>query len=57
MCCLLPCVRGEKIDCFALTEPGAGSDANAIKTRAVRDAPAFDQCLVFGRRAANWRRR
>ncbi len=34
---LLPTVRGEKVDCFALTEPGAGSDANAIRTRAVRD--------------------
>lgn len=38
---LLPCVRGEKVDCFALTEPGAGSDANAIKTRAVRDGDDF----------------
>jgi alkylation response protein AidB-like acyl-CoA dehydrogenase len=38
---LLPCVQGEKIDCFALTEPGAGSDANAIKTRAVRDGDDF----------------
>ena len=23
---LYPCVRGEKIDCLAMTEPGAGSD-------------------------------
>jgi len=38
---LLPCVRGEKIDCFALTEPGAGSDANAIQTRAVRQGDDF----------------
>ncbi len=38
---LLPCVQGEKTDCFALTEPGAGSDANSIKTRAVRDGDAF----------------
>ena len=38
---LLPCVRGEKIDCFALTEPGAGSDANAIKTRAVPDGDDY----------------
>ncbi|MNX58502.1 Acryloyl-CoA reductase (NADH) [compost metagenome] len=28
---------GEMLACFALTEPGAGSDAAAIKTRAVRD--------------------
>jgi len=38
---LLPCVQGEKTDCFALTEPGAGSDANAIKTRAVRQGDDF----------------
>jgi acyl-CoA dehydrogenase len=34
---LLPAVRGEKIDCFALTEPGAGSDARGIVTKARRD--------------------
>jgi acyl-CoA dehydrogenase len=33
---LLPCVRGEKTDCLAMTEPGAGSDMRAIRTRAVR---------------------
>ncbi len=33
---LKPCVRGERKDCFALTEPGAGSDAMAITTRAER---------------------
>ena len=34
---LLPTIRGERMECFALTEPGAGSDARAIQTRAVRD--------------------
>ncbi len=34
---LPPAVRGEKIFAFGLTEPGAGSDAASIKTRAVRD--------------------
>ncbi len=34
---LLPTVRGERHECFALTEPGAGSDAMSISTRAVRD--------------------
>src|SRR5262249_15709621 len=34
---LLPTVRGERHECFALTEPGAGSDAMSIATRAVRD--------------------
>lgn len=34
---LLPSVRGERSGCFALTEPGAGSDAAAIALRAVPD--------------------
>jgi alkylation response protein AidB-like acyl-CoA dehydrogenase len=33
---LTPLARGEKIGAFCLTEPGAGSDAAAIKTRAIR---------------------
>lgn len=33
---LQPAVRGEKIWAFALTEPGAGSDAASIRTHAVR---------------------
>jgi acyl-CoA dehydrogenase len=33
---LLPTVRGEKTECFALTEPGAGSDARGITTSARR---------------------
>jgi alkylation response protein AidB-like acyl-CoA dehydrogenase len=31
-----PLARGEKIGCFALTEPETGSDASAIRTRAER---------------------
>lgn len=34
---LMPAMRGERLDCFALTEPGGGSDARAIVTRAERD--------------------
>ncbi|WP_414896594.1 acyl-CoA dehydrogenase family protein [Rhodovulum sp. YEN HP10] len=34
---LYPTVRGDKICAMAITEPGAGSDAAAIKTRAVLD--------------------
>jgi acyl-CoA dehydrogenase len=34
---LLPAVRGERIDCLAITEPGAGSDPRSMSTRAVRD--------------------
>ncbi len=38
---LLPAVRGERRECFALTEPGAGSDVRAIATRAVRDGDGY----------------
>lgn len=34
---LIPTINGERISCFAITEPGAGSDARNIRTRAVRD--------------------
>lgn len=34
---VIPVLRGEKRVAFAQTEPGAGSDAQAIQTRAVRD--------------------
>jgi butyryl-CoA dehydrogenase len=33
---LVPLARGERLGCYALTEPGAGSDAGAIQTRAVK---------------------
>ncbi|MBK7972595.1 MAG: acyl-CoA dehydrogenase family protein [Deltaproteobacteria bacterium] len=34
---LKPLVAGDKTTCFALTEPGAGSDISSIQTMAVRD--------------------
>lgn len=34
---LLPTIRGERVDCLAMTEPGAGSDVRSMRTRAVRD--------------------
>ena len=59
---LLPTINGEKKSCFAITEPGAGSDARNIRTTAVRDGDEWvingektfitggdiaDFCLVF----------
>lgn len=34
---LFPCIRGEKSDCLAMTEPGAGSDLRGMKATAVKD--------------------
>lgn len=36
-----PLVRGEATMCFALTEPEAGSDAQAIRTQAARDGDGW----------------
>ncbi len=41
----LPCVRGEMIDCMAMTEPGAGSDLRGMKATAVRDG---DDWIING---------
>ncbi|MGN9783224.1 acyl-CoA dehydrogenase family protein [Nonomuraea sp. ZG12] len=42
---LKPTIEGERLGCFALTEPGAGSDAGAISTYARRDG---DDWLING---------
>ncbi|MFD5828322.1 acyl-CoA dehydrogenase family protein [Lentzea sp. NPDC060358] len=42
---LLPTISGERVSCFAITEPGAGSDAKAIRTTAVRDG---DEWVING---------
>lgn len=42
---LAPSIRGEKIACIGITEPGAGSDAANIQTRAVKDG---DHYIVNG---------
>lgn len=34
---LAPCMRGEKSDCLAMTEPGAGSDLRGMKATAVQE--------------------
>ena len=59
---LVPLARGEKLGCFALTEPDAGSDAGNQKTRAVLEGDHYritgqkvfitcgsnaDVCLLF----------
>lgn len=61
---LVPAAKGEKILVFALTEPGAGSDAGGTSTTAVVDgdyfvmngrktfisgAPVADYCIVFAK--------
>ncbi len=38
---LIPLARGEMLGAFALTEPQAGSDASALKTRAQRDGADY----------------
>jgi len=38
---LAPLARGEKVGCWGLTEPGAGSDAGGTRTTAVRDGDGF----------------
>lgn len=38
---LLPTVRGEKQECLAITEPGAGSDVRGMSTTATRDGDTW----------------
>ncbi len=38
---LIPTINGERRSCFALTEPGAGSDAANIKMSAVKDGNSW----------------
>ena len=42
---LEPTIAGEKISCFAITEPGAGSDAKNIRTTARREG---DEWVING---------
>lgn len=44
---LVPTIEGERLGCFALTEPGAGSDARAITTSARRDG---DDWVITGQK-------
>jgi butyryl-CoA dehydrogenase len=45
---LLPFARGEKIGCYALTEPQAGSNAAALATKAIRKG---DKYVINGTKA------
>ena len=42
---LLPTIEGKRHSCFAITEPGAGSDARNIRTSAVQDG---DHWVITG---------
>jgi alkylation response protein AidB-like acyl-CoA dehydrogenase len=42
---LRPTIEGTRHSCFAITEPGAGSDARSIRTTAVRDG---DEWVING---------
>ncbi len=39
---LLPCIRGEKVDCLAMTEPEAGSDLRSMNCRAERVGGGYE---------------
>jgi alkylation response protein AidB-like acyl-CoA dehydrogenase len=54
-----PLARGEQIGAFALTEPGAGSDAGSLRTSAVRTADGWSisgskQWITNGSRAGTF---
>jgi len=38
---LVPGIKGEKIGCLGITEPGAGSDVAGIRTSAIRDGDEY----------------
>jgi butyryl-CoA dehydrogenase len=46
---LVPLAQGKRLGCFALSEPGSGSDAAGMRTTAIRDG---DHYLVNGTK--NW---
>lgn len=45
---LLPTVRGERVECLAMTEPEAGSDLRGMRTRAVRSGPPGSDWIITG---------
>ena len=55
---LLPTIEGDRLSCFAITEPGAGSDAANIKLRARRDGDDWvlrgEKTFITGGNDANF---
>ncbi len=55
---LTPSAKGEKIICFAITEPGAGSDAGGTTTTAIQDGDDFilngRKCFISGAPIADY---
>ena len=52
---LVPAIAGDTVSAIAVTEPDAGSDVSAIKTRAVRDGDdwVINGCKIYITNAAN----
>ncbi|HJQ02703.1 MAG TPA: acyl-CoA dehydrogenase family protein [Jatrophihabitans sp.] len=55
---LIPTIEGERVSCFAITEPGAGSDATAIRTTARKDGSDWiingEKTLITGGNEADF---
>lgn len=55
---LKPLAQGKKLGAFGLTEPGAGSDAGATQTKAVRDGNSYvingAKCFITTGRSADF---
>ena len=54
---LVPLAKGEKLGAFALTEPGAGTDAQGAQTRAVEDGDSWvlngSKCFITNGKVAD----
>ena len=54
---LVPLAKGEKLGAFGLTEPGAGTDAQGVQTRAVLDGDSYvlngSKCFITNGKEAD----
>ena len=54
---LVPLAKGEKLGAFALTEPGAGTDAQGVQTKAVLDGDSYilngSKCFITNGKEAD----